>query len=309
MKKILISVLLMMGVIFRLVAQTTLIDALQLLQQKNYVPALEICNTLLSGSPNDPSVLSVRSQIYTDMGKYDLAAQDADKALSVDKTSDRARYAKAEVLYYGQKNYTQALQYYESAIQSNAQMTEAYAGKARALMGLQNYKDAIKVTEDALKKFRNNPELYYIRGMLNYQRGKPMLAIGDYNKVLSLNANWNTCQVFLNRGIANDALQQSDQAIQDFTKAILADPNYAGGYIARGNVLYNVGKYQQAVEDFKKAEILNPDNPVITYNIGMAYYKDEDRAAACKFFQKSCSQGNNNACKMVALNCSDRKIN
>ena len=310
MKKILtVSILLIMSITFCVAARTTLVNALQLLQQKNFVPALDICNGLLAESANDPSVLGVRSQIYTAMGKYDQAKQDADRALSLDKTSDRAHYAKAEVLYYGQKDYSQALQQYDAAIRSNVQMHEAYAGKARALMGLQNYKDAIKVIEDALHTFQNDPELYYVHGLLNFQRGKPMLAVEDYNKVLSLNADWNTCQVFLNRGLANDALQKPDRAIQDFTKAILADPNNDGAYIARGNMLYNIAKYQEAAEDFKKAEVLSPDNPVIIYNIGMAYYRDNDKTSACKYFQKSCSLGNNNACKMIVLNCSDRKIN
>lgn len=308
MKKIVtISILLMIGITLGVAAKTTLTQALQLLQQKNYVSALDICNELLAESANNPSVLGVRSLIYTAMGNYDQAKQDADKAISIDKTSDRAHYAKAEVLYYGQKDYNLALQQYNAAIRSNVQMTEAYAGKARALMGLQNYKDAMKVAEDAIKNLKDDPELYYVRGLLNYQRGKLILAIEDYTKVLSLNADWNTCQVFLNRGLANDALQRSELALLDFTSAIKADPNNASAYVARGNVLYNIAKYQKSAEDFKKADILTPDNPVIIYNVGMAYYKDNDKVSACKYFQKSCSLGNNNACKMVVLNCSDRK--
>ena len=299
------GILLMMGIFSRVEAQTTLINALQLLQQKNYLPALDICNALLAESANDPSVLGVRSQIHTAMGKYDLALQDADKALLIDKTSDRACFAKAEVLFYRQKDYKQALPLYEAAISSNVQMTEAYAGKARAYMGMQNYKDALKVIEDAIKTaFRNDPELYYIRGLLNYQRGNHKLAIDDYDKSLSIDANWNAYQVFLNRGIANDAFSKPDLAVQDFTRAIMADPNNAGGYIARGNILYNTAKYREAVDDFIKAEVLNPDNSVISYNIGMSHYKAEDRVSACKYFQKSCSQGNSNACRMVVVNCS-----
>ncbi len=307
MKKILVIIsLILMGVTAK--AQTTLINALQLLQQKNYIPALDICNTLLAETANDPSVLGVRSQVYTGMGKYDLAAQDADKAISIDNASDRARFAKAEVLF-AQKDYSQALQQYDAAIKANAQMTEAYAGKARVLMSLQNYKDAMKVTEDALKTFPNDAELYFMRGLLNYQRGKLKYAVEDYDKALSINANWNSYQVFLNRGLANDALLKPDLAMQDYTRAIMADPNNPGGYVARGNMQYNLAKYQEAADDFKKAEVLSPDNSVITYNIGMAYYRGDDKASACRYFQKSCSQGNSNACKMVVLNCSDRKIN
>ncbi len=285
----------------------TLDDAVQNLRQKNYAAAVEVCNELLAKS-SDPSVLSVRSQAYTAMGKYDLALQDADKALSVDNKSDRAHYAKAEALY-GRKEYDKALTEYNAAVASNAQMSEAYAGKARAYMGLQNYKEAMKVTEDAMKTFPGEAELFFTHGLLNFQRGKPKSAVEDYDKALSLNPSRNLYQVYLNRGLANEALLEYDAAVKDFTNAIATDPNSSGAYLARGNVKYVLSKYSEAVEDFKKAEVFSPDNSVITYNIGMSYYRNEERSAACKYFQKSCSQGNNNACKMVILNCSDRKIN
>ena len=310
MKKIrIIGILLMMSIIFSVEAQSTWKDALLLLEQKNYIAAIDICDALLAESVNNPSVLGVRSQIHTATGKYSLAMQDADKALSIDKNSDRALFAKAEALLYGQKDHKLALQFYESAIKSNMQMTEAHAGKARAYIGMQNFKEALKVTEDAIKTFRTDAELFFLRGYLNFQRGIPKLAIEDYDKSLAINANWNAYQLFFNRGLANDALSQHESAVQDFAKAIVADPNNAGGYIYRGNMLYNLAKYGEAVEDFMKAEVLSPDNSAVTYNIGMAYYKNNDKTSACKYFQKSCSQGNNNACRMAVVNCSDRKTN
>jgi len=310
MKKIrIIGILLMMSIIFSVEAQSTWKDALLLLEQKNYIAAMDICDALLAESVNNPSVLGVRSQIHTATGKYSLAMQDADKALSIDKNSDRALFAKAEALLYGQKDYKQALLLYDAAIKSNAQMTEAHAGKIRAYIGMQNFKDALKEAEDAIKTFRNDAELFFLRGYLNFQRGIPKLAIEDYDRSLALNTNWNAYQLFFNKGLANDALSQHELALQDFTKAIAADPNNAGGYIYRGNMLYNLARYAEAVGDFMKAEVLSPDNSAVTYNIGMAYYKNNDKASACKYFQKSCSQGNNNACKMAVVNCSDRKTN
>ena len=308
MKKITtVGIILMISVIFRAEAQSTLNNALQLLQKKNFVPALDICNELLAGSSGDPAVLGVRSQIYTAMGRFDLAMQDADRALSVDNNSDRALFAKAEALFYGNRDFNQALQQYDAAIRSNAQMTEAYAGKVRAMMGQQKQRDALKVVEDAIRLFPNDPELYYLRGLLNFQSGRHKLAVDDYDKALLLDADWNTHLVYLNRGFANDAFLKPDMAMQDFTQAITSDPNSAGGYVARGTLQYNNTNYLDAAEDFKKAEILNPDNSVIVYNIGMSYYKVDDRAAACRYFQKACSMKNDNACKMVVKNCSDRK--
>ena len=289
-------------------AQTTLMHAIDLLQQKKYIAALDICNRLLDKSTDNPSVFGVRSQIYTAMGKYDLAIQDADHALSIDKTSATGNYAKAEALFYGKKDYRQALQYYNAAIRSNRQMSEAYAGKALVNMAMQKYKEAMIIIEEAIQKsFNNEPELHYVRGLLNYQRGKYKLAIDDYDWVLVISANWNNYQVFLNRGIAYHAFGKPDHAVQDITKAITIDPNNVSGYIARGNVLYQIAEYRDAIEDFKKAEILNPEeNSVNTYNIGMSYYKLGDKTLACKYFQKSCFQNNKNACKMLIMNCSGK---
>ncbi len=306
--KIFVGILLFIFMLVQVDAQT-LDNALQYLKQKNYVAAIDACNSLLANSPNDPSVLGVRSLAYTASGKYDQGVQDADKALSVDNTSAWAHYAKAEVLYAGTKEYDKALEEYNAAISSNARMEEAYVGKTRAYMGMQNYRDATRVIDDAIKMFPNNAELYFTQGQLDFQRGKPKQAIEGYDKSLSVNAKWNPFLVYLNRGLANEALINYEPAIQDFSKAIAADPNNPAAFIARGNIRYAQYQYTEAIDDFKKAEILSPNNSVITYNIGMAYYRNEDRSSACKYFQKSCSQGNSNACKMVVLNCTDRKLN
>jgi len=311
MKKIcIIGIMLLTGMMFRAEAQTTLVDALRLLQQKNYIEAMDVCNALLAESTNDASALGVRSQAHTAMGNFDLATQDADKALSIDNSSYRALIAKADVLFHGQRDFKQALQQYDAAIKANAQLTEAHAGKARTLMAMQNNRDAMRTIEDAIKtSFRNDAELLFIRGLLNFQRGNHRQAVDDYDLSLSANASWNPFQVFLNRGLANDAQSKPDIAIQDFSKAIIADPNNAGGYLARGNVLYALSRFSDAVEDYLRAEVLNPDNNVITYNIGMSYQRNNDRAAACRYFQKSCTQGNANACRSVVLNCTDRRTN
>jgi len=306
-KTVIIVSLILAGITTK--AQTSLNDALQLLQQKNYVSALDICNEMLAESANNPSALGVRSQIHTAIGKFDLALEDANKALSIDNKSDRAHFAKGEALFYGSKDYKQALQQYEIAIKENNRMIEAYSGKARALRSLQNFKEAMKVTDDALNMFPNDTELYYIRGSLNFQRGLYKSAVDDYDKALFFNAEWNTYEIYLNRGFAYEALKNLNMAIQDFTKAVTLNPNNAGGYVARANTLYNMAKYQEAAEDYKKAEILSPDNSVITYNIGMSYYKIEDKALACRYFQKSCQDGNSNACRMVVVNCSDKRSN
>jgi Tfp pilus assembly protein PilF len=61
-----------------------------------------------------------------------------------------------------------------------------------------------------------------------------------------------------------------------------------------------------AVEDYKKAIECNPDNAALYFNMGMAFFKQNDKRNACERFHKACSMGNNNACKMIILECSGK---
>lgn len=282
-------------------------EAIQYLKNRNYAAAVEICNQALADNTNNADALAIRSMVYSRTSRYDQALKDANSAVDANSSSEKAHYAKGEALY-GLKDYNNALAEYDMAIKANSNYPESYSGKARTYMALQNYKDALTVVENALKTFPEDVELNYTHGLLNTQRGKPRLAIDDYNKTLALDPQWNLSQVYFNRGLAYEALLDYVPAIEDLTKAITIDPNNAGAYIARGNMQYTTGKYNEALADYAKAEVFNPDNAILTYNIAMTYYKNENKSAACKYFQKSCSLGNNNACKMAVLNCSDRTV-
>jgi len=62
-----------------------------------------------------------------------------------------------------------------------------------------------------------------------------------------------------------------NQAIADFTKALMINPNDATAYNKRGNAYAAKGQYDQAIADYDKALAINPNYAERYVNRGMAY--------------------------------------
>ena len=81
-----------------------------------------------------------------------------------------------------------------------------------------------------------------------------------------------TAEEYLN--IAYNAFENGDfnGAIENLTKAIEINPEYAEAYNNRGNAKKNLLKYQEAIADYNKAIEINPKDAVAYYNRGNTKY-------------------------------------
>jgi tetratricopeptide (TPR) repeat protein len=66
-------------------------------------------------------------------------------------------------------------------------------------------------------------------------------------------ANMATAEELFRRGREFDKQGQSEEAIAEYTRAIVLDPNYAEAYFFRGNVLALEGQPQKGIEDVQLA--------------------------------------------------------
>lgn len=57
--------------------------------------------------------------------------------------------------------------------------------------------------------------------------------------------------------------------------------------VKRGNLLYNKGKFEEALKKYKEASSEVPDSDVVNFNMGTALYKMGEYEKAMKYFQKS----------------------
>src|SRR5215470_6207488 len=75
----------------------------------------------------------------------------------------------------------------------------------------------------------------------------------------------------LNEGLKLHEAGNPKEAIQEYDRAIKANPKLAEAYFNRGNAYYDLGENQQAVRDYGVAIRLNPKDAEALYNRGNSY--------------------------------------
>jgi len=308
-----IKILLYFGLLFGFAFSTKsqqeplLQAAYEKLNTRNFEGAIMDFNQLISIKPNNVDALCGRAEAKINLGNFAEALKDAELAISYNANSSKALTLKGEALF-NLKDYSNAQKYYDQALQKENPPAMATVGRAKVANQLGNPKDAYKILDDAIERQPKNPEFYYARGILNTTKEKYSKALQDYEKAESLDSHFNPFGISLNLGIAYLNTEETDKAVENLNKAIELDPKSATAYHTRGLAEYALEDYKEAVDDFLKSLDLSPANNLNTmFNLGMAYYKLNDKENACLYFHKSCQAGNTNACRMIVLVCSDMK--
>jgi uncharacterized Zn-binding protein involved in type VI secretion len=98
-------------------------------------------------------------------------------------------------------------------------------------------------------------------------------------------------QIALNQGIESIYSGSYDRAINEFSKAIELNPNFAQLYYYRGYAYYVRTNYNEAITDFNKIIELNPRNAGAYYYRAIAYYVTSKFDQAWADVQKAESLG------------------
>ena len=117
----------------------------------------------------------------------------------------------------------------------------------------------------------------------------PQKAVAYLKHVVDKNPN--NAVPYNNRGVAYLDLNQFQQALKDFNKAIAINKAYAMAYNNRGSTHYAMENYQVALADYEQSIRLNPKHAHTYFNRGLAYYQLKKTDLACKDFEKACEMG------------------
>lgn len=206
-------------------------------------------------------------------------------------------------------NYEEALEKFNEALDYLPSYAPALDGKANLLILMEEYKDAGKLIEDAIKKNSDYPQFYLTRGIVLIHKGKFEDAIEDFNRAIDLAQGVTDKKfenkIYVNRGAAYQKLLSYEEALNDYSKAIKLDDSNPNVFVYRGYLYYQTEEYEKALSDFNVVIKIDSENPFAYYNLGMIYLKLNDEDKACDNFHKGCEFGNTNACKMVVSRCLD----
>jgi tetratricopeptide (TPR) repeat protein len=186
---------------------------------------IDACSALIRAGKESPGrlagILFSRGSAYSEIGGYDRAIEDFDRALKLKPDSEAALLNRGNS-YFGKGDYDRAIADYDRAI--------------------------------ALKP--DYPPAFVDRGNARLHKGDYDRAIADYDQAIKLKSDF--AFAFQDRANAYVHKGDYDRAIADFDQAIKLKPDGASAYQARGRAYARKGAWDRAIADFGHALALKP---------------------------------------------------
>ncbi len=178
-------------------------------------------------------------KIFASKGKSGLAVQAYKNAINIDPNMALAQY-ELGTQYYNMGLKERAIEHFQMAIKSDPSLRTLFIDEARKYYEMGNIEEAIKSLDKSLTIDPQNAEAHYF-----------------YATLLS---------------------DDKASAMKHYESAIKIDPNFVKAYIPLGDLYYSDGRYDSAINAYKKAIALDKNNEKHFFELGMKslQIKDEE---------------------------------
>src|SRR5690606_5941135 len=150
-----------------------------------------------------------------------------------------------------------------------------------------------KIIEIANEFIREDPELYFNKGMDKYKQGDFNGAIIDFTNAINLNPNFS--KAYFNRVRIQSILNDFNSAIEYLNISIGLQPNNDEFDFWRGLSKMLLHNHTDAMIDLMKTIKINPNHADAYFNMGLIKSLQNDSIGAKENWEKAASLGNKDA--------------
>lgn len=211
-------------------------------------PALNISNESVLENPQKGEAYITRANVKTCLKDFESALEDNDKAVFLEPENEKFKANRAYILR-SQNNIEESILTFTETINS----LEAKLSQLK----ITNYKDPIR---------RELAYAYIARSRVYAQKNDIEKTFADLDRAVELLPEF---YAFETRAQAYQERKMYDKAVEDFTSAIKAMPQNTALNYKRGEIYFAMGKYELALEDYKKAAEFKgePFNTIVNQKI------------------------------------------
>ena len=255
---------------------------------KRFDEALPIYHKALVLEPNDSNLHYNLGYTYFKLQKHESAIIYLKEYIEKGE-SDEGNYDDGlfyiGTSYLSLKKYTEALEYFNLAINSNPYYTY-YFNKVEVLLELNENKEALKVINLAIESNPDKAILFHKRYYVLRSLKQNEKALLDLKKAYSLDPK--DGDILLDMGVMYESENNMEQAIKFFEKCIDSKQNLAGAYGNLANI-YNGNKLlkDKALIYYQKSINEEPNNANHHYNFGNYYRKIKQFDPAINMYERA----------------------
>ncbi|HJQ37149.1 MAG TPA: sulfatase-like hydrolase/transferase [Thermoanaerobaculia bacterium] len=150
-----------------------------------------------------------------------------------------------------------AIELFRDAIAFAPNDAQAWYNLAAAFQEAGDLRHAGEAVREALRRDDKNADAHNVLGIINSAEGKPMLALGEFQKAVAIDPR--NARVHNNIGNAARAMGRNDDAEAAFRRAIALAPNYPDPFNGLGALNVDRNRFADAVANFDRALQLAPE--------------------------------------------------
>jgi tetratricopeptide (TPR) repeat protein len=288
-------------------------DAVTLFNQDNFEAALKSATEILKENPKDYFALTIKGRAFFALDKKAEALEALDQAIVINPEYYEA-FAHRGMVYYTMTKYENALKDINIAIEHDAKNGDLLEVKANILYALADFKNAVNLYSQVIAIDSKKYEPLIYRGNCNKKLGNYDLVLSDFEKAIALNPENQFAYQSRADYLTYTIQDKFETAIKDYDKIIslfnpeTSDENKAYVYNNHGFANYNLGKFNDALQDIEQSLTLFPKNSYAYKNRALVHLKKGDKILMCKDLEKAEALGftkeyGNEVAELIQENC------
>jgi tetratricopeptide (TPR) repeat protein len=242
-------------------------EQLALLHRMNQNPqaAVEEQSILVAQQPDNPAHYINRAFAYTQLGDYEKAQQDYDRACSLDSENEQVFYLRG-CFFMDRQEATLALNDLDRVLKEAPDHDDARYRRAVLLLQLKRHAEALSDFAKLIAKYPDNPHAYTGRAYAHQMIGDDAAAEADFDKLAQLapeKSQETAIQSLIGKVHRLEGQDRYDEAIEAAEEIIELAPDSPVGYRLRGWIYWYSERYVEAFDDYTRLLEMQPDEPEV----------------------------------------------
>ncbi|MFZ1811744.1 MAG: tetratricopeptide repeat protein, partial [Candidatus Nitrotoga sp.] len=242
-------------------------------QANNLMEAADHYRQVLLHEPDYAAALYLYGVLLGQTGQEEDAIVQLKRAIAVSPSYLDAHLALSN-LYLKQGQMEDAVAGFNKAQQIKPSHFAALNGLGRALTGAGHLPQAVTTLQQAIQSQPQEPSAYFNLGVAYQKQGMPDAAIATYHRALALEPN-NTEALF-NLGVLFQQQSKAERAAACYQQILRIQPDHTSAYYHLGDVLFDAGKINPWLENFKQFRRHAPPSAMLAvYGLQACQYLGE----------------------------------
>eukprot|EP00118_Oscarella_pearsei_P015724 m.143590 g.143590 ORF g.143590 m.143590 type:complete len:1883 (+) comp38394_c1_seq23:49-5697(+) len=196
--------------------------------------------------------LEGRAVVSLQMRKFFAASLDLGKAIQMRPSAELL--TNRGVVHQFTRNVVNAMRDFQAAIKLDSSYSLAYFNAANVYFGQRQFHRALEYYTKALESEPNDESMLLNRAITRVVLGQTDEALEDFNKAALYSPHW--AHIYYNRGNLYKSLGRFAEAEMDYTRALALQPGDSLVYSQRADVIAKQDREDEALDDYKKAVYL-----------------------------------------------------